>query len=78
MAEWPKVIERFEDAEGPAVRYEVIPADLGRELYEEARGQWEANHDECCDNMAVPPETCKNCIRPKPAALARYEREVGK
>lgn len=34
MGEWPKVIERFEDPEGPPKLYEVVRADLARELYE--------------------------------------------
>lgn len=61
MGEWPKVIERFEDPEGPPKLYEVVPDDLARELYE-ALKRAEPYLDD--DYGQLP-------------ALARYEREVG-
>lgn len=69
MSEWPKVIERFEDPEGPPKRYEVVPADLARELYEELI---------CELNRQGGPLEVAERQYSADSALARYEREVGK
>jgi hypothetical protein len=71
MAEWPKAI--YPDGysvlppDKPVRMVEVIPADLGRKLYE-------ALKDETAARFEPPdPEDRKRHLK----VLARYEREIG-
>jgi len=67
MAEWPKHIkDAWEESADPEGEY-VIPADLGRELYE-ALKSWD---------LYTSPIRKELNLDAMDRALARYEREVG-
>ena len=70
MSEWPKYVHSFHLLDVPdkwdsSVAHPVIPADLGRELYEQLKAETEGKGNGPTYKATV-------------TALARYEREVGK
>ena len=77
MAEWPKRLRFIHEnrADGSADKLfdlDLIPADLGRELYEALKeAEWGIDRDH-------PVERIDAAMEQAQAALARYEREVGR